>query len=142
MLIGKPCLDPFFYILQFSFDKSDTVCRCVDIYICICLSRCISRFYDFTQATLYRKSLISRCLEHAHITAGRLAGLRVYIGLRLGTAVLYCYSWQLSAALFATAKPISHEIYSNTTSFRHNFIIFLLYISWIAPTRQQCSTFC
>ena len=36
------------------------------IYIYICLSRCISRF---TQATLYRQSLISRtpCLAHAQI---------------------------------------------------------------------------
>ena len=40
-------------------------------HVVFCLSRCISRFYDFTQATLYRKSLqfhvYTLFLAHAQI---------------------------------------------------------------------------
>ena len=31
MLIGKPCLDPFFYILQFSFDIQLNQTLCADV---------------------------------------------------------------------------------------------------------------
>ena len=83
------------------------------------MSRCISRFYDFRQSTLYRKSLISRCLEHAHIYYSWQACVRVYIGLHLGTAVLFCYSWQLSAALFAKLCVSFHMKYTATL---HHFV--------------------
>ena len=45
--------------------------------------------------------------------------MRVYIGLHLGTAVLFCYSWQLSAALFAKLCVLFHMKYTATL---HHFV--------------------
>ena len=81
-------------------------------YFCIsvCLSRCISRFYDFTHDTLYRKSLqfhvlrVSRMRKYLYrvicTTAGRFACWLV-VGLRFTsyTAVL-CAIYIYTAASF------------------------------------------
>ena len=87
-------------------------------HVVFCLSRCISRFPDFTQATLYRKSLqfhvhfFSRMRKYiatifstpyavltGHTCTLQLAGLRV-VGGKLALQGLYScslyYSWQLS----------------------------------------------
>ena len=109
------------------------------IYICLYV------FPDFTQARQF----------HAH----RVSRMRKYIPLRSSTGHLY-YSWQgrvllvvglryhgfYSCSLYYFALACINNLYCNhqvlASAFCQLLYHFLPYISWIAPARQQRSTFC